>query len=181
MRKTSAMCSRNTLNIQLLMIYSENVRFPPSGRWEPRRSHALYYSGVQMCNSYAKTPEDLVFKWQSICINQRTGVTGGGLRPLDSTGVLLMKKEFQKGIQVMQARKAGNVNARKPQGRTQPRQSLPQAIRQPLALVKSEANGFTLHDKLDERRCRCSIKSSGVFLPSDRSIYARTTDGESVR
>jgi hypothetical protein len=156
MRKTSAMCSRSTLNIQLLMISSENVRLPPSVAWTSHRSRAIYYSGVQICNSYAKTPEDLVFKWQSICINQRTGVTGGGLRPLDSTGVLLMKKEFQKGIQVMQARKSGNVNARRPQARTQPRQSLPQAVRQPLAPVKSEANGFTLHDKLDERRCRCS-------------------------
>lgn len=113
-----------------------------------------------MCNSYAKTPEDLVFKWQSICINQRTGVTGGGLRPLDSTGVTLMKKEFQKGIQVIQARKAGNVNTRRQQVRPQPRQSLPQAIRQPAALIKSDPNGLTLHDKLDERHCKCLEFSS---------------------
>lgn len=111
--------------------------------------------GVQLCNTFAKSPDDLVFKWQSICINMRSSQTGSSLEPLDITGITLLKRELQKEVLLAaQAKKAGAVNAKKSQVRSHPRQSLPQALRQPTQVLKAENRTIKILDDLKERSCQ---------------------------
>jgi len=121
------------------------------------------FPAVQLCNSYAKSPEDLAFKWQSICINMRNSQVGS-LEPLDIAGITLLRRELQKEVQqTAQSKKAGAVNAAKrSQVRSQPRQSLPQAIRQPLVSVKQENLPIKIHDNLKDRHCQCLNLFSGL-------------------
>jgi hypothetical protein len=135
--------------------------------------------GVQLCNSYAKSPEDLAFKWQSICINMHSGQAGSSLDPLDIAGIVLLRRELQKEVQqTAQAKKAGAVNAAKRSHvRTGPRQSLPQAIRQPLVSVKQENRPIKIHDNLKDRDCKyLQLSVASTKLSTDRYMHERLAE-----
>jgi len=123
--------------------------------------------GVQLCNTFAKLPEDLGFKWQSICINMRS--SQGSLEPMDMAGITLLRRELQKEVQ-QNAKKVGAAGPRRSQARLQSRQSLPQAVRQPVVSLKRP---ITIHDDLKERHCQFLTTSLASAQLLHRSLYAR--------
>ncbi|KAG8811255.1 DNA-directed DNA polymerase alpha subunit pol12 [Serendipita sp. 399] len=110
---------------------------------------------VQLCNSFAKTPEDLVFKWQSICYNTGSMQLGSVAQQLDGKGLILLRKELQKSVQqLIQPKKTGAISARKPQARAPATGSLPQSRSRQAPLIKSESSGIQIHDSIKERQFR---------------------------
>ncbi|PVG03084.1 DNA polymerase alpha, subunit B [Serendipita vermifera] len=107
---------------------------------------------TQLCSSFAETPENLVFKWMALSMN----MGGGGMKPIDSVGVAMLRKELQKNLQKSNqpTKRAGPMTARRPQAPIQPRPSLPRPVRHPLDSIKTGNLGITIHDNIKDRSYR---------------------------